>query len=228
MMTCCFRNISFCKGLLCKFCPRDHEDIFFRRWFDRRSCSYKASYLSIPSLISAYIFEAKLFRFALFSFFVFFLILWRLSYCETQIVILKKIMMDFLEHIPDFFMSLFLRYTSIIAYERKKHSRHFIVICILIHILFTIYVLSLQLHSAGENLVRAASCGESVVLDILNGLMAIPSLTFCLRFESKRSLLHLIFLCVVWIHASFEIFTYVSVFIMIGKGSLWSWGWSCV
>ena len=59
------RNISFCKWLLHKLCPRDHEDIFFRRWFDRRSSSYKATYLSIPPLISAYISEAEFFRFAL-------------------------------------------------------------------------------------------------------------------------------------------------------------------
>ena len=58
----------------------------------------------------------------------------------------------------------------------------------------------LQAHVAGENLAREAYYGENVLLGILNGLKAIPLLTFLLRFALLTSLLlivHLYFLVII-------------------------------
>ncbi|XP_060671250.1 DNA mismatch repair protein MSH1, mitochondrial-like isoform X2 [Ziziphus jujuba] len=45
----------------------------------------------------------------------------------------------------------------------------------------------------GENLVREACCGENVFLDIMNGLKAILSLSFCLRLKNSMALLMITF-----------------------------------
>ena len=113
------RDISLCEGVLHNLSARDHEDVFYRWWTDWRSASDQASYLSVPSFVSAHFFKAQFFRFVR-SYTVF----WDLWFLLLKWLVLQMVLTWYIFYTT--FKSSFAKFYIVRYFELLKpywHSR---------------------------------------------------------------------------------------------------------